>query len=201
MFLHQLVEDVSKERGDGTHVSDVIHPLITYWSRVLPKPHTEASALFFLVGRGTHGVVEPYFGALGIEKRMEYKGIFGTVDAHDYDEVIVEIKGTRKITVRKKPDDSFIEQLMAYCAFLNKNHGRIVTLYYAPKDIVPDVTVDDVFFTDEELNIARKQLELNALALKIALEKRDPKALTWCPVSMCTYCRWNDVCEGASRLR
>lgn len=201
-FLADLRKEVNSRPRKGLHVTSVLHPLVAFWSRVKPRPHDENAALFFLVGNSLHGHIEPYFAQdpNAREVRVKYKDVLGTMDAIDFDDVVVEIKGTRKRLVKKKPEDSYIEQLMAYCAMMDRPTGRIVTLYISPAGYVPDVAIDDVTFTEAELKEMRVRLETNAQRLKLALETKDPRVLPLCPRSMCTYCRWNDVCPGSARL-
>ena len=45
-------------RGDGVHVSDLVHPRKAYWKKIDPRPMTDDEAGYFVAGRGHHEVIE-----------------------------------------------------------------------------------------------------------------------------------------------
>jgi hypothetical protein len=202
-LVDQLLLEANTPRPDNMHhVTALIHPLVTYWAITDPRPHDKSAAMFFVVGRAVHGVFEPYFAKEPEKREVRIKlgDITGTIDAIDADNAAVELKGTRKRSIPDEPDDRYVEQCAAYCAMSNRLLGRIAVVYLAPHSYVPEVRIHDLIFSEQELNIIRVQLEMNLKALTIALEKKDPSILRQCPSTMCLYCKWKDVCDGATRL-
>jgi hypothetical protein len=170
------------EAGPGQRsvwVTDLVDPRIAYFRSISP---VEASADVVArreTGRTAHDRVERLLATPEHrELRVGRDGIVGRIDLL-YDRP-TELKSTARLPEVDRLTETrptFIEQLGAYCALLDRPDGRLL-LVQASAELPPAVRAIDCDFRD--LPGLRSSLTRSAELLRSALARKDPTALPRC---------------------
>ncbi|MCG2717236.1 MAG: PD-(D/E)XK nuclease family protein [Nanoarchaeota archaeon] len=186
---------------NGIHVSDLLFPRATYFSKISPQPLTDKEVGYFVAGRAHHEVIEALAGNKRFrENTVTWNGIEGNIDF--IENVPVEIKTTRAQTVAspEKLNKHYLDQLGYYCAMTDSNNGRLVIFYLGAREtasdgkrvMTPKFKVFDIKYPDLESirkdMISRKDLLMNAVKTK------DFTSLPKCPEWKCGSCKYRDKC-------
>lgn len=160
-------------------VSDLLDPRIAYYRAVSPVEPSPDVVARRESGREAHDRVERRLAAPEHrEIRVGAEGIIGRIDLL-YDRP-TELKSTARLPEpeelpRLRP--SYVEQLAAYCALLDRPGGRLLLVREAP-DGSAELRVGDAEFSD--LPGLRRELLEAAGALRRAIGDRDPEPLPRC---------------------
>jgi len=199
----------SQPRGEGIHVSDLVHPRKAYWKRIDPRPMTDDEAGYFVAGRGHHEVIEAIIE--GVDNKSPdtgqhvWEGIYYSPDLNmNYP---VEIKTSRAQLgpedTGKDPRqeyDNYLAQLTSYMAVENSEKGGLIIFYLNKKvdrnsrSTKPRFQVWDVVMTKDELAAKRTSMLDGKRNLEQAVDSHHFSELECCPSWLCKSCQWLSQC-------
>jgi len=205
-ILHAVRERLQAEERSGIHVSDLVFPRKSWFTKHYPKPLLDEECLYFIAGRAHHEVVENLIASEEMrEVKMEWNGIVGTVDCIEGDGYPVEFKTTRAVSpyTPETVPNHYILQLGMYVAMLNqgKNSGTgiLVVLYLSQLErkfsgrrrSVPKLSAYPIHYAD--LDSLRGEMVLR----KLMLEGPEAPPMNTCEPWLCRSCRYfENECEG-----
>lgn len=194
----------TKKRAEGTHLTDLLYPRQAYFRSIDPKPLTEDQIGYFVAGHGHHGIIEaiiedPRFREVEFyDKDLK---TYTTLDIMTKD-MVQEIKTSRAWTIKKDPNENYIDQIMGECAMTGKTKARLIVFYICPgrnkkgdKETKPKFQVFEISFTKKELKDIREVLEERNKGLHLAKETGDHTKLPLCLEWMCRSCPWIEDCD------
>lgn len=131
--INRLRKAYSRPREGRLHVSDILYPRKAYWGRKRPDiPLTDREVLFFLAGRGHHGMFQDLEKSKNTEVELVGEDIEGHVDI--FKDCPIEIKTTRS-QMSGDPNElrtnqpQYFQQLGIYCYLSEKRRGQLWVLY------------------------------------------------------------------------
>lgn len=186
---------------NGIHVSDLLFPRATYFSKISPQPLSDKEVGFFVAGRAHHEVIEALAGEKRFrEQTVKWNGIEGNIDF--IEDIPTEVKTTRAQTVAtpEKLSKHYLDQLGYYCAMMNSNIGRLIIFYLGAREtasdgkriMTPKFKVFDIKYPDLEM-IKKEMLRRKDILIE-AVETRNFNSLPKCPEWKCIDCKYGDKC-------
>lgn len=188
-LLKQIMDDVLADEGRDKskwHVSDMVFPLAAYFRERFGYEDDEEDVGFYFTGRAFHHELQRIIGISKSEVKGELLNVIGTADY--LDEVMLEIKTSRKWTVPEVPPGHYVHQGGCYCAIFNRESILLVVIYptagrtwKGDKASTIVVKVWRVTFTDKDIANIKEDMKLTVAHLEKALKTKDPSALPPCP--------------------
>jgi len=210
------IETGSADRVQGIHASDLLDPRLAYWKTVIPKPLSERTVWFFVIGKILHhfvidvhvpGIVDANTTDSGAN---EVSGILFSPDLDDEEGHPIELKTTRS---QSEPDDdslqrvyhNYLEQLTIYMVLKNTTRGYLWVLYINLKNrtsqTFPEPRCYEVTMTTEEFLRLEQQIFATRDMLKTAIEAKNPTTLPLCRTWLCgDTCSWWRECSPPERI-
>lgn len=180
-----LVDELLRRRRDepparSVGVTDLLDPRSAYWRTIAPIEPTPERRKILEAGREAHVRVGHALAPARLrEVRLRREGIVGQIDL--LEDGPVEIKTTTlpaDAEAVRSGRPSYVDQLGMYCALLDRPRGRLLLI--GPGDEGPGpVQVYDGRFG--ALDPVWEEMRHRAVALRTALERRDPSTLPRCP--------------------
>jgi hypothetical protein len=152
------------ERSAGIKLSDLLYPKKAYWQKKNPMPPTNDDINYWVIGRG-HEDVMHRVSELNKPDSKIWEGIYYGMDFQEAG-VPIEMK-TRRGYLAKEGDeikkyDTYLRQLIGYCAIEKIEHGELWvwsllektdTFRSAPKMVCYDVNFEQVELERERLRL------------------------------------------------
>ncbi len=198
--LKKMIADYieSTKRGDDGlyHVSSLLNPMEAYWNHVNGQPPiTDTQVGFFIPGIAFHELFQKIMGEELAEQPVSLgKDIVGTVDM--VGAYFSEIKTSRKWSVPKEPNDTYVEQFLSYLAMADKDFGHIIVVYFTagrtwsgktPSTL--EIRAWKVETTEEDREEQRQLLTDTRNNLEMAKKTNDPSSLPFCWDFKCGFKR------------
>lgn len=183
---------MTKEARTGLwHVSDIMFPRYAIWGRITERKPDREQIGFFFTGEAYHEFLQKILGEMNAEKRVEWeKMLVATADYLDED-VLLEIKTSRKWTIPEMPSDTYVEQVGYYAAIHSPKAVRILVIYPTANrkwDNSASSTVEvrawKVTFSEEELEEIRANMRERVAQLERVWKSKRPEdieSLPACP--------------------
>lgn len=206
LVLNQIRKSFTDEGPrTGVHLSDLLSPRRSYWSRVRPLDPTNSDVLYWLAGRGHEDALGRVAGLVVTEQKFWHptSDIPSTLPISYRPDFTFnglfpgEFK-TRRWNLPEPGEEaiqfeSYLEQLRGYCAIEGSNYGLLLVLSLLEgknrndpmSKSEPALAAYDVFFSDEELAGTREWLEERRDTFVTALMSRDHTTLPLCKDWMC----------------
>lgn len=208
-------DDVLRE---GYHVSDLLHPLKTYWQKISDIAPTEEELGYWFVGKGHHYFLVAALTGTSVEESFVDKET-GIIATPDLLALSGEFKTTRWSIVPKgekaalKAFKFYFPQCKAYAALTNRLIWYLYVLFISPYDKdtkrkIPRLKVYKLEFTKRELGATKAHLKRKKGLLEEALKKKSHKNLPLCTPGICyidrgngkiPICRFWDICKPKGR--
>ncbi len=195
-ILDKIKENWIKERP-GIHLTDLIFPKQAFWKKTKPLSPSDTEILYFLSGWTKEGTLRLALQEERLPPKV-WEGIHYTPDFFLRDElnanIPTEFKSRRRTLAKKGEEktvyETYIAQLMGYCAMEGKTKGYLLILSFLEKEdntkkTHPVLAFYEVHFTCEELEGERERLLSTKRLLEEALNKNDPSVLPDCPPWKC----------------
>jgi len=199
-LLPQALADKYKEERSGLHVSDItLCPRRSVMRFLDPKPLTLNDMMYFISGESMHRAIQALARWIGrsrmkTEEQVEYKGVFGHIDAV-IDGIICEFKSTRSKKHGFKKH--YKEQLQCYQAMSNNGNGKLMSISITNFD--QPFQVFESNMNNGEIKERLDWIEREGKQYKEAKEKKDWKIarcikdddeMNW----LCRNCPYKDPC-------
>jgi hypothetical protein len=176
--------------GDKPHLSDLLSPRQAAFSRLLPKPPTDAEIGYWVAGRGHEDV---YGRVSGLERGSPSER-FGIVYSKDFFKGWpVELKTRRRNLAKPGMETEtyakYIDQVRGYCA-MDEMPAAWLIVFSLVEDqpdgsTLPGWGVYHLTFTELELEAERARMQVMRDRFLAALEAQDPRSLPLCVAWMC----------------
>jgi len=209
------IESENHERPTGIHASDLLDPRLAYWKAIHPKPLSERSIWFFVIGKILHhfiidvhvpGVIDPHTTDTGTH---EANNIYFSPDLEDEEGHPIELKTTR---AQSEPSDAtlqktyhhYLEQLTIYMVLQNTTRGYLWVFYISLKNAgsqtFPEPRCYEITMTTEEFLQFEQRIFATRDLLAHALEARNHSSLPLCRTWLCgETCLWWRECAPPER--
>jgi hypothetical protein len=199
-----FLDQQTAKRSAGFHTSDVMYPRKAFFRSISPVPMTEDEVGYFISGHGIHHVVEAIEGEPNereVEVYNKEAQVWTTVDVL-HPKVVWEFKSTRKKTISRTPNETYLIQVWYECALTGRYKAKIVILYLKPEvrvrktvNTAPRFQVFEITFTKSEIAEAMRQIKERVKLLTEAQTTGDHSKLPLCPDWLCRSCPWYDQCQ------
>jgi hypothetical protein len=170
------------------------------FSVIDPVPMTDEQLYDYVSGQAAHDVIERLFmvfpNRFRSEKELQYKNIKGKIDIHDkLLNSVIEIK-TNKSKILLKPQKFHEEQVKYYMSMIDSDEGQI--LYHLNN--FRNYRSFEIYMNAEQRRDQLQKLEIEAKALRRAIEAKDPSLVRgvyddnemyW----MCNRCPYLEKCK------
>jgi hypothetical protein len=180
------------ERRGGIKLSDLLYPRRSYHSKMHPMPPSDEEIQYWVVGRGHEDAVHRIAG-LEKEDSKVWNGIWYGIDF--YVGHPIEMKTRRGYLAKEGEEedryDSYLKQLIGYCACEDKMTGELwVWSLLEKKDAfrsAPEMACYDCTFTREEIEDEKQRLMDTKRLLMSALAGDEDAYNSFqdCPQWMC----------------
>jgi hypothetical protein len=185
-YLGKIQKSYENKERTGLHVSDVLDPRLWYWKNKKPLPLTDAQIGYFLSGEILHVGVQTKLGIVK-EKKVLFGNVKGSIDLPSIEGHPGELKSSRKWTIPEVPEETYIDQLIYYCAADGSSTGYIWVFYFTPgRNWKHNKSTDPTFimwrceFTDKEIEQAKKRLTVLPKKMLKAEREGDHTILPLC---------------------
>lgn len=209
----------------GTHVSDLMAPLLSYWKQKTPLPLSEDEVLYFLGGIAHHTMlVAAMTGISGSEEKSFIDEATGITYSPDLAALKGEFKTTRAETIPRNEEEAkrkfgeYIRQCRAYATLLDTTTYTLIVFYFAVADTQhatdhytpkkPHLRAYTLTFSRAELDRERVRLSALSTQLRQAIVTDDPSELPLCQSWRCYTteggvkvgkCPYWDMCKPRGR--
>jgi len=194
---------------DKWHVSDLLYPRKAVAQRIDPQPMTDLQALYFVAGRGHHGILEACLGKWDKKAQDEHREKVRAADAGEFEKHGIyyspdlrqpypwEIKTSRsEYEIKdfgKGAAEGYLKQLNQYQACMEDDRGVLLVLFLGLKNgfrKVPALRAYQVMMTAAERVAKIKWMKATADLMTKAMKTKKLDPLPLCPKWMCGDCPW-----------
>jgi hypothetical protein len=153
----------NEERAGGVKLTDLLYPKKAYWQKVRPLPPTNEEIQYWVVGRGHEDAVHRIADIKKTDSK-QWNGIWYGIDF--FEDHPVEMKTRRgNLAVEgeeKEKYDSYLRQLIGYCACEDKLSGELWVWSLLEKTdsfrSAPKMVCYDITFTKDEIEDEKQRL-------------------------------------------
>jgi hypothetical protein len=190
-----IIDDYEQRAKEGNekrdkdklwHVSDLIFPRKTYYDIMQGRKITDKAIGFWFTGVAYHTELQRILGNKYAEVEAKWESVVAHID--HMEEVLLEIKTSRKWTIPSTPSPHYTRQLGDYCAMTGRKSAKIVVIYptagrtyKGEKSSTVDIAAWEVSFSKAELEAIKEDMQQTIKEIEYAVKKKNPDNLPPCP--------------------